>query len=242
MYKKTRCRFGDECYTEGCLFLHPKEERQKHDPSFIGLHNFPPLSKSCTTVSPSSSSNKSNSKKKSAKQATKFALKKKPSDTISHISSKNLRESPNSGLSPTPEQQKAEQKGSSTDFDYSDVTNNGEPSRTSNNPAPQQPYPPLLPLPHFQQGYYDGPSPSSSPIPPIMQNMASPHIDPIMGYPVDSSMYYYDQQVFHYHQQIYQQQMSYSYPFVVANQIPGPPMVVPFNAEENEFIPRMSAA
>lgn len=43
-YKRTRCRFGDKCYTDSCLYLHPREVEQQ-EPSFIEAHHiaFPPL-------------------------------------------------------------------------------------------------------------------------------------------------------------------------------------------------------
>ena len=43
-YKRTRCRFGDDCYTESCLYLHPNEVQQV-EPMYIEPHHvaFPPL-------------------------------------------------------------------------------------------------------------------------------------------------------------------------------------------------------
>ena len=43
-YKRTRCRFGDECFTESCLYLHPKEA-QEIEPHFVEPHHvaFPAL-------------------------------------------------------------------------------------------------------------------------------------------------------------------------------------------------------
>ena len=43
-YKRTRCRFGDDCYTEGCLYLHPREV-EPMEPYYIEPHDvaFPPL-------------------------------------------------------------------------------------------------------------------------------------------------------------------------------------------------------
>lgn len=44
-YKRTRCRFGDECYTESCLYLHPREVKPS-EPYYVEPHDvaFPPLS------------------------------------------------------------------------------------------------------------------------------------------------------------------------------------------------------
>ena len=45
-YKQIRCRFGDDCYTDGCLFSHPKEissHKKSLEPAFIEPHDFPPL-------------------------------------------------------------------------------------------------------------------------------------------------------------------------------------------------------
>jgi hypothetical protein len=42
-YKRTRCRHGNDCFTDGCLYLHPREMEQ--EPSFVEPLNeaFPPL-------------------------------------------------------------------------------------------------------------------------------------------------------------------------------------------------------
>jgi hypothetical protein len=44
-YSRTRCRFGDECYTEGCLYLHPRDDKSGNEPNYIEPHHvaFPPL-------------------------------------------------------------------------------------------------------------------------------------------------------------------------------------------------------
>ncbi|KAG7337752.1 RNA-binding, Nab2-type zinc finger domain containing protein [Nitzschia inconspicua] len=42
-YKKIRCRFGDECYTDSCLFLHPRDTKDQDPVAFIEPHHFPPL-------------------------------------------------------------------------------------------------------------------------------------------------------------------------------------------------------
>jgi len=43
-YKRTRCRFGDECRTEACLYVHPNE-MERVEPAYIEPHHvaFPPL-------------------------------------------------------------------------------------------------------------------------------------------------------------------------------------------------------
>eukprot|EP00980_Cylindrotheca_fusiformis_P001254 scaffold332_cov117-Cylindrotheca_fusiformis.AAC.14 len=47
-YKRTRCRFGDECFTESCLYLHP-HEMEPNEPNYLVVvepHDdvaFPPL-------------------------------------------------------------------------------------------------------------------------------------------------------------------------------------------------------
>jgi hypothetical protein len=42
-YKRTRCRHGDECFTDGCLYLHPRE--MEREPNFVEplSEAFPPL-------------------------------------------------------------------------------------------------------------------------------------------------------------------------------------------------------
>lgn len=52
-YKRTRCRFGDECYTEGCLYLHPREAGS-NEPNYIEPHHiaFPPLNDATAAAVP----------------------------------------------------------------------------------------------------------------------------------------------------------------------------------------------
>jgi hypothetical protein len=52
-YKRTRCRFGDECYTESCLYLHPRE-MEPSEPYYVEPHDvaFPPLNGAAATPDP----------------------------------------------------------------------------------------------------------------------------------------------------------------------------------------------
>ncbi len=52
-YKRTRCRFGDECYTDGCLYAHPREVGAI-EPSYIEPHHiaFPPLNDATAVAVP----------------------------------------------------------------------------------------------------------------------------------------------------------------------------------------------
>lgn len=52
-YKRTRCRFGDECYTEGCLYLHPRDNNGD-EPNYIEPNDiaFPPLNGAATANVP----------------------------------------------------------------------------------------------------------------------------------------------------------------------------------------------
>jgi len=228
-YKKTRCRFGDECYTEGCLFLHPKEGRQQ-EPSFIAPHHFPPLS------------NTPDSKSKQA-AVSDSAWKKNPPTMVADVPTNidSLRDSqqtknqasPHGGSSPTSVQQQVEPKQAPAAWGYPNRAN-GEPSMMTNIP-PSQPQ-----LPPSQQGYYGAPT---QPTPIMVPNMAPPAIDPNTGYPIDPSVYYYDQQSYYYHQQQQQrQQMVYSYPIVAGNGISGSSTGITFNAEAKEFVPGMFTA
>ena len=237
-YKKTRCRFRDECYTEGCLFLHPKEERQQ-ETSFIAPHHFPPLSNSCMSVSSSSSDSNSNSKQATVSDS---AWNKNPPIMVADVptnidSSRNppRKKDPTprqGGSSPTSEQQQVEPKQLPAAWGAVDRTN-GEPSMVTNSPPPQQPQP-QPPLPPSQEGYYSGPpQPTHSMMAP---NMAPPVIDSNTGYPMDPSFYYYDQSFY------YNQQMIPPYPIIAGNGIPGPHMGIPFNAEAKEFVPGMFTA
>mmetsp|Transcript_17625 Transcript_17625/g.36498 ORF Transcript_17625/g.36498 Transcript_17625/m.36498 type:complete len:248 (-) Transcript_17625:845-1588(-) len=42
-YKCIRCRFGDECKTNGCLFTHPKDGKKSEPVAFLEHSAFPPL-------------------------------------------------------------------------------------------------------------------------------------------------------------------------------------------------------
>ena len=220
-YKKTRCKFRDECYTEGCLFLHPKEEAQRKEPNFIAAHHFPPLcSDTCTSVRSSSPDSASKQSSQQQSSPSDSAWSKNPPAVVADVSpTKQIATSHQGTDSPT----------MVTAWGNPNQTN-GPPPIMVNVPPPQQPmaaYP-------TQQGYYACPPP---PIPPMMApNMAPPAIDPNTGYPIDPSAYYYDQQSFYYHQQQLHQ-VSNPYPI---NGMMGPPMGVPFNAEAKEFVPGMS--
>jgi hypothetical protein len=237
-YKKTRCRFRDECYTEGCLFLHPKEERQQ-ETSFIAPHHFPPLSNSCMSVS--STSSDSNSKQATASDS---AWNKNPPIMVADVptnidSSRNLprKKDPTprqGGSSPTSEQQRVEPKELPAAWG-SPNRKNVESSMVTNSPPPQQPQPqPQPPLPPSQEEYYGGPPQPTHHM--MAPNMATPLIDPNTGYPMDPSFYYYDQSFY------YNQQMISPYPIVAGNGIPDPHMGIPFNAEAKEFVPGMFTA
>jgi RNA-binding, Nab2-type zinc finger len=41
-YKSTRCRFSDKCRTEGCLYIHPGDEKER-PPQAVNAALFPPL-------------------------------------------------------------------------------------------------------------------------------------------------------------------------------------------------------
>jgi hypothetical protein len=41
-YKTTRCRFSDKCRTEGCLYIHPGDEKER-PPQDVSAALFPPL-------------------------------------------------------------------------------------------------------------------------------------------------------------------------------------------------------
>jgi len=213
-YKKTRCKFRDECYTEGCLFLHPKEEEAKlKQPNFIASHHFPPLSDTCTSVrssSPDSASRQSN-------PSSDSAWSKTPSVTADISATKQNVTSRQGSDSPTSQQEQATAWGNLNQP-------HGPAPMMVNIPPHQQP------VPAYPQGFYAGPPP----IPPMMvPNMPPPVIDPNTGYPVDP--YYFES--FYYHQQQLQQHMVPPYPI---NGMMGPPMGIPFNAEAKEFIPGMS--
>ena len=226
-YKKTRCRFRDECYTEGCLFLHPKEEKRQ-EPSFIAPHHFPPLSNVCTSAS--SSSADSNPKQATASDSV---WKKNPPKVVSENSTqKEDTTSFQSSSSQTSEPQLVESNKPATVWGHPNGTNGEQPMMTDNPPMQQ----PLPPVPPSQQGYFDGPPPPI--VPMMMSNMEPSVIDPNTGYPIDPSVYYYGQQSFYYEQQ----QMIPPYPMVPMNGVSGPPMGIPFNAEAKEFVPGMFAA
>lgn len=57
-YKRTRCRFGDECFTDGCLYLHPSE-MEANEPHYVEPHHiaFPPLNGAATAAVPTPANN-----------------------------------------------------------------------------------------------------------------------------------------------------------------------------------------
>jgi hypothetical protein len=57
-YKRTRCRFADECYTENCLYLHPAEI-EPVEPAYIEPTSaaFPPLNGAAASGPPKTLSN-----------------------------------------------------------------------------------------------------------------------------------------------------------------------------------------
>lgn len=42
-YKSTRCRFGKDCRTKGCLYIHPGDEEETNTPGIMSAALFPPL-------------------------------------------------------------------------------------------------------------------------------------------------------------------------------------------------------
>ena len=43
-YQKIKCRHGDDCFTEGCLYFHPRDGQNSDDPvAFIDPRDFPSL-------------------------------------------------------------------------------------------------------------------------------------------------------------------------------------------------------
>lgn len=42
-YKTTRCRFGKDCRTKGCLYIHPGDEEEANTPAVMSASLFPPL-------------------------------------------------------------------------------------------------------------------------------------------------------------------------------------------------------
>lgn len=245
MYKKTRCRFRDECYTDGCLFLHPKEERQIQEPSFIALHHFPPLSNTCKTASRSSPKNSNNSKN-NVKEATNSAWKKNPSNMTTDMDSKNIpknKSSTNHLREPPLRPEKQQLKQKRTFKVHTSQASIGDPSLTISNTRMQQLYLPLPPLSPSQQGCYGVPPPTPMSIPlKMVPNMVPSAIESNIGYPMDPSLYYYDQHLFYDHQQLYEQHTGYLHTYADMDNSSSPTMNVPFNAEAKEFIPRMFAA
>mmetsp|Transcript_18826 Transcript_18826/g.52601 ORF Transcript_18826/g.52601 Transcript_18826/m.52601 type:complete len:318 (+) Transcript_18826:171-1124(+) len=223
-YKKTRCRFGDECYTESCLFLHPKEEKAR-EPHFISPQNFPPLSQCEPRDSKQVSSAPADS-----------AWNKNPPNVPADVLANRVSPSPSSqptedgSLPPDQQQQYAELPPQEPLATWGPPP---PPMMMMNNAPPNQS--PLVPQP--PQVFYGGPPP-----PMVHPNMVPPIIDPNTGYPMDPSVaaYYYEQQQqFFYQQQ--QHNMVPPYPMVAGYDIHGPNMNSPFNAEAKEFVPGMSA-
>lgn len=219
-YKKTRCRFGDECYTEGCLFLHPKEEKAR-EPHFISPHNFPPLS-NCGSIDP----------KQATAAPTDSAWNKNPPNVAADVPANRVSPSPSSQQIDDGYLPRDQQQGERPPHQPPAAWGPPPPMMMMNNGHLQQP----SPVPPSPQGYYGVPPPM------MLPNMVPTITDPNTGYPMDPSMaaYYYEQQQqYFYHRQ--QQHMVPPYPMVTGVDIPGPSMGSPFNAEAKEFVPGMSA-
>mmetsp|Transcript_33 Transcript_33/g.80 ORF Transcript_33/g.80 Transcript_33/m.80 type:complete len:297 (-) Transcript_33:553-1443(-) len=218
-YKKTRCRFGDECYTEGCLFLHPKEEKAR-EPHFISPHNFPPLS-NCGSID----------SKQATVAPTDSAWNKNLPSVAADVAANRVSPSPSSQQIEDGSLPLDQQQGEGLPRQLPAAWGPPPPMMMMNN-GPMQQLPPVPPPP---QGYYGGPPP-----PMMLPNMVHPIIDPNTGYPVDPSVaaYYYEQQQHYFYQQ---QRMVPPYPMAAGVDNYGPPMGSPFNVEAKEFIPGMSA-
>lgn len=165
-YKKTRCKFKDECYTEGCLFLHPKEEENQKEPNFIASHHFPPLSDTCTSASPTSSESKGSADNDSA-----------------------WNKSPPIPVSPSSEQ------GPAAAWGKPDLPS-GEPPMMVSNPPPQQPLPGFVPPQHgYYQGPPPPGPPMMVPNmpPPVIDPNTGYPVDPSFYY-YDQQQFYFHQQ------------------------------------------------
>lgn len=228
-YKKIRCRFADDCYTDSCLFSHPRDSKDEDPVAFIEPHHFPPLHDGSHALAngnivapkpiPNSAWNSAPVGVKGKSGAPLAAAQQHPQHSPPSSTNNDFIPRP---LSPSPN------------------------SHHQSSPAQQQPMPPqafwgypgdmppssammMPPPPPSQQQYYGGP------MPPQHQQ---PMIDPNTGYPIDLS--YFDPQQ--------QQQLQYAMMYSPHPGMPyyGIPMGIPveathFNVEAKEFVPHGSA-
>ena len=252
-YKQIRCRFADECYTDGCLFLHPKEAKGKLDgPAFIESNDFPPLKNNsgdataasgndgsdgvkCIPVNSNSAWNNKNSNATTNTSAPAVVVPDSSSSNRSEAASEISSNDPASSSGrPSPTQDQQQQQPPNAAWGY--PNGNGGPPQQQQGGGP----PPQMMMNHPQQGpppnqgYYGGPHGG----PPGPNGY--PMIDPNTGYPmqIDPAYYHHQmQQQQQYHQQYAQQQQA-PYPMMTGYNMPGPPMVS-FNAEAKEFVPEI---
>ena len=245
-YKQIRCRFGDDCYTAGCLFLHPKDAK-KMKPILIEPHNFPPLgggsvgsgegategtsSISSATTSVAAAVNDTSAAGGEGNDNTNVnSAWNNITSTDQKVTNNHPGSSSNSSTVGHPssiqdhQYQQEQQLPPAAAWGYSNGAGGLPPPPQQHHMNPQGPPPP--PAHHQQVPYYRGGFPAA----------AGTMIDPNTGYPVhfDPAMYY------HHMQQLQYSQYPLSYPPMCP---PGTDttMESPLQAQAKEFVPGNSA-
>jgi hypothetical protein len=256
-YKRTRCRFGDDCYTDSCLYLHPRDSRKEDEPAFVEPHHFPPLNGGSSTLDGSSKTALPAAPKPIPNSAWNAAPVGPPKKLVSAttVSAEAQRQGPEAqeqhsrdpnvpmqgpphpqrqgyGIPPPPPGDHPpnlhEETPPQPGWGYSDQLHHEAP------PPQYQPhhYPDMMMPP--PPAYYGGP-------PAMSDGGHFPMVDPNTGYPIDPA--YYEPNLYHQHQELQHQDyhphmaMAVGMPYHPPPYMVQTPYGIPFNAEAKEFVP-----
>ena len=214
-YRKIKCRHGDDCFTDSCLYLHPRDVKDSEDPvAFIDPRDFPSLmGKGTSAAAPAPIKPVPNSAWNSAPVGIQGGGAKNESNGANAVQQQQQRnaESPFRGHKEVP----------------------GAPPPTPVSPSPVQEQV-NMEMPLQQQAWDAYPAPMMMPPMPTyheQQQLQQDYhgnmiIDPNTGYPIDPAYF--------------QQAMMYYQQFGGGPQYGMPMEATHFNAEAKEFIPGSS--
>jgi hypothetical protein len=210
-YKRIRCRFGDECYTDSCLFLHPRDMKDQDPVSFIEPHHFPPLG------------NKGGQNNNGAKPIPNSAWNSvPPNNNYSEKADPSYQQGQQQQQQLPRQQGQQQQPNHAADGQQHPVPQAGWGYPPNNHPMM------MPPPPH---GYYGGPPPPGTMIDP---NTGYPvQIDP--AYFEAAAAAAGHNMMYLHHPGMLPPPMPYGVPMVGGGVVPMG--VVPFNAEAKEFVP-----
>ena len=218
-YQKIKCRHGDECFTDGCLYLHPRDLKDQDDPvAFIDPRDFPTLmgnGPSSTAAAPV------------IKPVPNSAWNSAP------VGIQNGTGTNEKNGTSAPHMQR-QQHAKSPAGDQKEVP--GPPPPTPVSPPSNQEQVHMEMPPPQQQVWGSGAYPAPMMMPPMpvfpqqqqQEYYGNMMVDPNTGYPIDPAYFH---QAMMYHQQQFGG---------VQYGIPVPMEATHFNAEAKEFIPGSS--